>query len=84
VLHPQAVLRIEQLQQLIPLPTATLYKEIEEGRFPKPVRISARTVAWRTSDILQLLESFETVTDIDPNVVKASAAAYAKRAQELV
>lgn len=84
VLHPQALLRLEQVQALVPIPTASLYEEMKAGRFPKPVRISARTVAWRVSDILPLLESFETVTDIDPNVAKAVAGAKKELISEVV
>jgi hypothetical protein len=32
---------------------------------------------WRASDILTLIAGFETATDIDPNIAKASAAAKA-------
>jgi len=28
-----------------------LYSEMDEGRFPRPVKIAARAVAWRESDI---------------------------------
>jgi predicted DNA-binding transcriptional regulator AlpA len=82
VLHPQALLRLEQVQALVPIPTTSLYEEMRAGRFPKPVRISARTVAWRWSDIEPLLESFETVSDIDAITSKALAGLEAKRAQD--
>jgi predicted DNA-binding transcriptional regulator AlpA len=31
--------------------TATLYKWMSEGSFPKPIRIGANRVAWRLSDL---------------------------------
>jgi prophage regulatory protein len=78
-LHPNALLRIEQVQALVPLPKATIYKAMADGEFPKPVRISHRTVAWRASDILALMAGYETDTDINPNTAKALAGSAAKR-----
>jgi len=34
------------------LPTSTLYELMERGQFPRPIKISARTVAWLESDII--------------------------------
>lgn len=75
VLHPKALLRIEQLLQLVPLTEASIYRKMALGDFPKPVRISERAVAWRWSDIQPLIDSYETVTDIDPNMATALAGA---------
>jgi len=30
---------------------------VKEGRFPKPVRLGKRTVAWKISDIRRILEN---------------------------
>lgn len=80
VLHPLGLLRLEQVLALVQIPKASFYKGMDDGRYPLPVRISARIVAWRTADILHLLESFKTVTEIDPNIAKAIAGGKAKRA----
>jgi len=45
------VLRISNLT------TATLYREIHRGTFPKQLSISRGRIAWRESDILKWLES---------------------------
>lgn len=85
VLHPQGLLRWEQVQALLgQIPKATFYKGMADGDYPLPVRIGHRTVAWRTADILKLIENFPTATTIDPNTAKALAGLAAKRAQELV
>ena len=39
------------------LPTASLYKEMREGRFPEPVRISARSVRWHRAEVEAWLAS---------------------------
>lgn len=38
-------------QGLLPLSRATIFALVKAGTFPKPVRIGARAVAWRLSDI---------------------------------
>lgn len=80
VLHPQALLRFEQVQALVPMSKPAIYKAMADGEFPLPVRISHRTVAWRCADILALVAGFETDTNIDPNTAKAIATQAAKRA----
>ena len=80
VVHPQSLLRLEQVLALLPIPKPSFYAGVKEGRYPLPVRISHRTVAWRASDILALMEGFEPTTDIDGNVAKAGAAAKTKAA----
>lgn len=34
-----------------PVSTSTFDRWVREGRFPKPVKIGARTVAWRVEDV---------------------------------
>lgn len=41
---------------IIPVSRATWYKAVAEGRFPKPVRLTEKTAAWRASDIDALVE----------------------------
>lgn len=50
-----ALLRRPQVQQIVNLPTSTLYAMMAEGRFPKPLRPSPGRVAWRRSDLDQWL-----------------------------
>lgn len=40
---------------LIPVSRSTWLAGVKSGRFPKPVRISPRRVAWRKSDIDRLI-----------------------------
>jgi prophage regulatory protein len=47
----QKFYRRREVEQLTGLPTSTLYDEMRQGRFPKPIKLGARTVAWLESDI---------------------------------
>jgi predicted DNA-binding transcriptional regulator AlpA len=79
VLHPLMLLRLEQVLALVQIPKSTWYEGMTLGRYPLPVRTSARSVAWRAADIQKLLESFQTTKEIDPNIAKAIDAKAAKR-----
>ena len=42
---------------LYPVSKSTWLKGIKEGRYPAPVRLSKKKIAWRRSDVIALLES---------------------------
>lgn len=56
----QVLLKIKQVLELVPVGKTTLYKMIDAGKFPRPIRLSERAVAWRKSDILQWIDNLET------------------------
>ncbi len=41
---------------LIPVSRSGWYQGIKEGRFPQPVKLGQRAVAWRSGDIADLLK----------------------------
>lgn len=41
---------------IIPVSKSTWWKGVAEGRYPKSVKLSERTTAWRVEDIRTLLE----------------------------
>ena len=47
--------------QLIPAPvpfsSATLWRRVKAGTFPKPVKLSERVTAWRVEDVRQWLDT---------------------------
>jgi prophage regulatory protein len=49
-------LRRPQVESITGLPTASLYDEMSKGRFPRPIRISARAVAWLEDEVLEWQE----------------------------
>jgi prophage regulatory protein len=50
---------------LIPVCKSTWWEGVRSGRFPKPVRIGKRAVAWRASDITELIQSFDATLEVD-------------------
>lgn len=48
---PEALLRLPQVQQKVPLCKSEIYQRIKEGRFPKQVRLSFKVAAWKESEI---------------------------------
>jgi prophage regulatory protein len=47
-------LRLPQVLEIIPISKSTWWAGIHDGRFPKPVRLTKRTSAWRRKDIEDL------------------------------
>ncbi len=43
---------------LLPIGKSTFLKRVADGEYPKPVRLGARTVAWKVEDIRDLINSF--------------------------
>ena len=43
---------------IIPVKRSCWLKGVEEGRFPAPVKLSQRAIAWRVEDIRALIASF--------------------------
>jgi predicted DNA-binding transcriptional regulator AlpA len=49
-------LRLRQVLVIIPVSKSTWWAGCKTGRFPKPVKLSPRTTAWRAEDIAALVE----------------------------
>lgn len=49
------ILPIDQVLDRTGLSRRTLYTEISEGRFPKPVQLTARRVGWPEADVENFL-----------------------------
>jgi prophage regulatory protein len=51
-------LRLAQLApSLVPVSPTTLWRMVASGKFPRPVRLSARVTAWRVEDVRQWLDA---------------------------
>jgi predicted DNA-binding transcriptional regulator AlpA len=46
---------------LIPIGKSTFWAGVKSGKFPQPVKLGARTTAWRVEDIRKLMDSFAGV-----------------------
>ena len=56
----EKMLRRPQVEARTGLSRSTLYDWMKKGKFPQPVKLGERLVAWRESDITAWLESRET------------------------
>lgn len=50
------LLRLPQVLAVVPVGKTTWWAGVKAGRYPQPIKISARCTAWRSSDIQRLLE----------------------------
>lgn len=46
----------QEVEEALTLSSATIYRWVKEGRFPKPIRLGTKMVRWKTSDIEQWLK----------------------------
>ena len=46
-----AILRRKQVEKLTGLSCSTIYSEMAKGRFPKPIKITAKAVGWQVNAI---------------------------------
>ena len=49
-------LRLPRVLEIVPVSKSTWWAGVREGRYPKPVKLSANTTAWRAEDIRELIE----------------------------
>ena len=55
-LNPNDYLRLKDVLRLYPVSKSTWWLGIEQGRYPKPFKLSTRITAWKVSDIQKLLQ----------------------------
>jgi len=48
---PNALLRLKDVGRLVGLSRTTIYKRVSVGTFPRPLRVSERSVRWRMQDL---------------------------------
>jgi predicted DNA-binding transcriptional regulator AlpA len=49
-------LRLNQVLRVIPVSRSSWWAGVKTGRFPKPIKLGARTTAWREEDIAELVQ----------------------------
>ena len=54
------ILRRPDVEAVTGLSRSTIYKWMDEGSFPKPVKLGPRAVGWREADINEWLETRDT------------------------
>jgi len=48
--------RMKDILVVFPVSSSTWWAGVKSGRYPQPVKLSARTTAWKVEDIKELLE----------------------------
>lgn len=56
-LPEDALIRIKDVLRLYPISKSGWFKGIQDGKYPKPVKLGERVSAWRVGDILKLVRS---------------------------
>ena len=54
-LEERRIIRRDEVSKLTGLARATIYKKVADGSFPAPIRLGARSVGWRLSDVIAWL-----------------------------
>ena len=57
------IFRRRELENRIGVKRSSIYKMMDEGLFPKPVRLGRRAVGWREEDIEHWLKQMQEVSD---------------------
>ena len=53
----EKAIRLPEVQKTVGASRSTIYTWLKLGRFPKPLKLGSRMIAWRVSDIERWLES---------------------------
>ena len=51
------LLRRSQVEEIAGLSRSSIYRRMQKGEFPRPVKIGSAAVRWKESDIFAWLES---------------------------
>ena len=57
------LLRLSQVEKIVGFKKSTIYKKMSEGTFPQAVRLSSKSVAWRSDAINAWIESRPIATN---------------------
>ena len=60
-------MRLPQVLSIIPVGKTCWWEGVKSGRFPKPVKLSARCTAWRVEEIRTLIEMLSDSVASDGN-----------------
>jgi len=59
VVQSDALLRLPQVLELIPVSRSGWWAGVKSGKYPQPVKLSAQVTCWRKSDILDFIERIQ-------------------------
>lgn len=56
-LPDDALIRITDVLRIFPISKSGWFRGIQDGKYPKPIKLGERVSAWRVGDILKLVRS---------------------------
>jgi len=59
-LPDDALVKLPVVLAVIPRSEASIYRDVRRGAFPKPVKLSVRSVAWRVGDLRKKLAELQS------------------------
>ena len=51
------IIKLSEVKGVVPLSTASIYRLIKKGEFPKQIKLSERSSGWLLSEVEQWLDS---------------------------
>lgn len=57
VVAPRDLLRMPEVEALACLTESSIYRRIKAGKFPSPIKLNSRAVAWREREVMAWVES---------------------------
>ena len=57
------LLRLDELTSEVKLGESTIKQKVKDGNFPKPIKIGARAMAWKRSDIEGWIDTLSRASD---------------------
>ena len=59
LLPDTALVRLSTILKIIPISKSSWWAGVKSGRYPKSIKISQRTTAWKIEDIRKLINDLE-------------------------
>ena len=60
----EGFVRLPQVLSVIPVSASTWWRGVRSGKYPSPVKLAARTTAWRVEDIRELIHSISETLEV--------------------
>ncbi|MDA8740769.1 AlpA family transcriptional regulator [Rhodobacteraceae bacterium] len=58
------LLRLRDVISTVGMKRSWILQKVNEGKFPKPIKLGDRANAWRESDIIEWIESRASIGDL--------------------
>ena len=71
--HPAALLRLDAVEEITSLSRSTIYRYVERGRFPAPVKLGQRCIRWCAGDVIAWLEAMRLNCQPDNSIEQPGA-----------